>query len=54
MWRGLGRLPWQCYANEAELDALRVQQIGPDQDAFFDAYRDHVLPRLQGTLVAVG
>ncbi len=36
----------QEYA-EAGFDELYVQQIGPGQDAFFDAYRDHVLPRFQ-------
>jgi G6PDH family F420-dependent oxidoreductase len=30
----------------AGFDELYVQQIGPDQDAFFTAYRDKVLPRL--------
>ncbi len=30
----------------AGFDELYVQQIGPDQDAFFAAYRDKVLPRL--------
>ena len=29
---------------DAGFDELYVQQIGPDQDAFFAAYRDHVLP----------
>jgi G6PDH family F420-dependent oxidoreductase len=32
---------------EAGFDELYVQQIGPDQDAFFEAYREHVLPRVQ-------
>ncbi len=31
---------------EAGFDELYVNQIGPDQDAFFAAYREHVLPRL--------
>jgi G6PDH family F420-dependent oxidoreductase len=31
---------------DAGFDELYVQQIGPDQDAFFAAYRDHVLPGL--------
>jgi len=31
----------------AGFDELYVNQIGPDQDAFFDAYREHVLPRFQ-------
>ncbi len=30
---------------DAGFDELYVQQIGPGQDAFFDAYREHVLPR---------
>ena len=30
---------------DAGFDELYVQQIGPEQDAFFDSYRDHVLPR---------
>ncbi len=30
----------------AGFDELYVQQIGPEQDAFFEAYRDEVLPRL--------
>ncbi len=30
----------------AGFDELYVGQIGPDQDAFFTAYRDKVLPRL--------
>ncbi|HWE59207.1 MAG TPA: TIGR03557 family F420-dependent LLM class oxidoreductase [Solirubrobacteraceae bacterium] len=29
---------------EAGFDELYVQQIGPNQDAFFEAYREHVLP----------
>jgi G6PDH family F420-dependent oxidoreductase len=32
---------------EAGFDELYVQQIGPDQDAFFAAYREHVLPRVR-------
>ena len=32
---------------EAGFDELYVQQIGPEQDAFFAAYKDHVLPRIQ-------
>jgi G6PDH family F420-dependent oxidoreductase len=35
----------QVYA-EAGFDELYVNQIGPDQDQFFAAYRDEVLPRL--------
>ena len=33
---------------DAGFDELYVNQIGPDQDEFFPAYRDHVLPRLRG------
>ncbi|MBV9006914.1 MAG: TIGR03557 family F420-dependent LLM class oxidoreductase, partial [Solirubrobacterales bacterium] len=29
---------------EAGFDELYINQIGPDQDAFFAAYREHVLP----------
>jgi G6PDH family F420-dependent oxidoreductase len=32
---------------DAGFDELYVQQIGPDQDAFFAAYRGHVLPGLR-------
>jgi G6PDH family F420-dependent oxidoreductase len=32
---------------EAGFDELYVNQIGPDQDAFFEAYRDRVLPRVR-------
>ena len=35
----------RAYA-EAGFDELYVNQIGPDQDQFFAAYRDEVLPRL--------
>ena len=31
----------------AGFDELYVQQIGPGQDAFFEAYREHILPRVQ-------
>ena len=31
----------------AGFDELYVNQIGPDQDAFFAAYREHVLPRVR-------
>ena len=31
---------------EASFDELYIQQIGPEQDGFFEVYRDHVLPRL--------
>jgi G6PDH family F420-dependent oxidoreductase len=30
---------------EAGFDEVYVQQIGPEQDAFFEAYREHVLPQ---------
>jgi G6PDH family F420-dependent oxidoreductase len=33
---------------EAGFDELYVNQIGPDQDAFFSAYKEHVLPRVRG------
>ncbi len=33
----------KAYA-EAGFDELYINQIGPDQDAFFEAYREHVLP----------
>jgi G6PDH family F420-dependent oxidoreductase len=33
--------------DEAGFDELYIQQIGPDQDAFFAAYREHILPRVQ-------
>jgi G6PDH family F420-dependent oxidoreductase len=36
----------QAYA-DAGFDELYVNQIGPEQDAFFDAYREHVLPRFR-------
>jgi G6PDH family F420-dependent oxidoreductase len=36
---------------EAGFDELYVQQIGPEQDAFFSAYMEHVLPRI-GELTA--
>jgi G6PDH family F420-dependent oxidoreductase len=32
---------------DAGFDELYVNQIGPDQDAFFQGYRDEVLPRLR-------
>jgi G6PDH family F420-dependent oxidoreductase len=32
---------------QAGFDELYVNQIGPGQDAFFDAYRDHVLPAVR-------
>ncbi len=36
----------QEYA-DAGFDELYVQQIGPEQDGFFEAYREHVLPRFR-------
>src|SRR5947209_20473275 len=36
----------QAYA-DAGFDELYVNQIGPEQHAFFAAYRDEVLPRLR-------
>jgi G6PDH family F420-dependent oxidoreductase len=36
----------QEYA-DAGFDELYVQQIGPEQDAFFEAYGEHVLPRFR-------
>jgi G6PDH family F420-dependent oxidoreductase len=36
----------QEYA-DAGFDEVYVQQIGPEQDAFFDAYCEHVLPRFR-------
>ena len=35
----------QAYA-DAGFDELYINQIGPEQDEFFAAYRDEVLPRL--------
>jgi G6PDH family F420-dependent oxidoreductase len=32
----------------AGFDEVYVNQIGPAQDAFFDAYQEHVLPRVRG------
>jgi G6PDH family F420-dependent oxidoreductase len=32
---------------QAGFDELYINQIGPEQDAFFDAYREHVLPRVR-------
>jgi hypothetical protein len=31
----------------AGFDELYVQQIGPDQDTFFAAYREQVVPRVR-------
>jgi G6PDH family F420-dependent oxidoreductase len=36
----------RAYA-EAGFDELYVQQIGPEHDAFFEVYRDQVLPRVR-------
>ncbi|MGE7437636.1 MULTISPECIES: hypothetical protein [Kitasatospora] len=36
----------QAYT-DAGFDEVYVGQIGPDQEAFFDAYRQHVLPALR-------
>ena len=36
----------QAYA-DAGFDELYVNQIGPEQEAFFAAYREHVLPRFR-------
>jgi G6PDH family F420-dependent oxidoreductase len=36
----------QAYA-QAGFDELYIGQIGPDQEAFFDAYRERVLPRVR-------
>lgn len=33
---------------------LYIQQIGPDQDAFFEAWREQSLPRVRGSTVTVG
>jgi hypothetical protein len=30
---------------DAGFDELYVNQIGPDQDSFFEAYRETILPR---------
>jgi G6PDH family F420-dependent oxidoreductase len=36
----------------AGFDELYVGQIGPNQDAFFEAYREHVLPQVAGASFA--
>lgn len=36
----------RAYA-DAGFDELYINQIGPDQDAFFEAYRDRVLPQVR-------
>jgi G6PDH family F420-dependent oxidoreductase len=38
---------------EAGFDELYIQQIGPKQDAFFEVYRDELLPRVREELSAV-
>jgi G6PDH family F420-dependent oxidoreductase len=43
----------EAYA-EAGFDEVYVQQIGPDQDAFFEAYREHVLPSVHGLATVAG
>ena len=35
---------------EAGFDELYIQQIGPEQDQFFEAYRSEVLPRIAAEL----
>jgi G6PDH family F420-dependent oxidoreductase len=37
---------------DAGFDELYVQQIGPEQDAFFAAYREHVLPHVRDRAAA--
>ena len=37
---------------EAGFDELYIQQIGPEQDGFFEGYRDDVLPRVREELSA--
>ena len=48
--RHLGAI--RAYA-DAGFDELYVQQIGLEQDQFFDAYRDQVLPRVAQELSGV-
>jgi G6PDH family F420-dependent oxidoreductase len=36
----------------AGFDELYIGQIGPNQDAFFEAYREHVLPQVAGASFA--
>lgn len=33
---------------DADIDEIYVQQIGPDMDGFFAAWRQTVLPELRG------
>jgi hypothetical protein len=37
---------------DAGFDHIYAHQIGPDQDGFFDFYRDHVLPHYAGARAA--
>jgi hypothetical protein len=32
---------------DAGYDEIYIQQIGPDQEPFFDAYATHILPQLR-------
>jgi hypothetical protein len=41
----------RAYA-DAGFDELYIQQIGPEQDSFFDVYRDEVLPRVREQVIA--
>jgi G6PDH family F420-dependent oxidoreductase len=41
----------KAYA-DAGFDELYVNQIGPEQDAFFEAYREHVLPQVAALVSA--
>jgi G6PDH family F420-dependent oxidoreductase len=43
----------EAYAR-AGFDELYVQQIGPDQEPFFEAYREHVLPRVEAISAPLG
>jgi hypothetical protein len=36
---------------DASFDAVHVQQIGPDQDDFFELWATEVAPRLESTAV---
>jgi hypothetical protein len=39
---------------QAGFDELYIQQIGPRQDEFFNAYREQILPQLQRELARTG
>jgi G6PDH family F420-dependent oxidoreductase len=39
---------------EAGFDQLYVQQVGADQDGFFDAYREHVMPQFPDKRALLG